>query len=96
MSVICTLTITEKENTVMTGFIAQEVEKAAQKTGYDFDGIVKPKDMTQNNYGISYASFVVPLVKAVQEQQVLIEALQKQNALLLQRLNKVEAVLNKD
>jgi len=49
-----------------SGFIAQEVEKAAVATGYDFSGIIKPKT-EQDHYGLSYESFVVPLVKAVQE-----------------------------
>jgi Chaperone of endosialidase len=60
-----------------TGFIAQEVEKAANATGYDFSGIIKPKT-EQDHYSLSYESFVVPLVKAVQEQQQLIEDLKKQ------------------
>jgi hypothetical protein len=60
-----------------TGFIAQEVEKAAIASGYDFSGIIKPKT-DQDHYSLSYESFVVPLVKAVQEQQKLILDLQKQ------------------
>jgi trimeric autotransporter adhesin len=51
-----------------TGFIAQEVEKAAQRSGYDFDGLKAPKT-DREYYSLSYASFVVPLVKAVQEQE---------------------------
>jgi hypothetical protein len=49
-----------------SGFIAQEVEKAAMASGYNFSGIIKPKT-PQEHYGLSYESFVVPLVKAVQE-----------------------------
>ncbi|HXO74206.1 MAG TPA: hypothetical protein VN824_03225, partial [Puia sp.] len=60
-----------------SGFIAQEVEKAAQSSGYSFSGIVKP-NTAQDHYSLSYESFVVPLVKAVQEQQAQIESLQKQ------------------
>jgi trimeric autotransporter adhesin len=51
-----------------TGFIAQEVEKAAVSSGYDFDGLKVPHS-GKEYYSLSYASFVVPLVKAVQEQQ---------------------------
>ena len=54
-----------------TGFIAQEVEKAAKMTGYDFDGLKAPKT-EKEYYSLSYSSFVVPLVKAVQEQQEMI------------------------
>src|SRR4029078_1202633 len=69
-----------------TGFIAQEVEKAADASGYNFSGIIKPK--TENDhYSLSYESFVVPLVKAVQEQQVLIEKLTK-------KIEKLEELLN--
>jgi hypothetical protein len=54
-----------------TGFIAQEVEAAANASGYDFNGINKP-DGEDEYYTLSYESFVVPLVKAVQEQQRII------------------------
>jgi hypothetical protein len=54
-----------------TGFIAQEVEQAANASGYDFSGIIKPKT-EQDHYSLSYDAFVVPLVKAVQEQQQII------------------------
>ena len=67
-----------------TGFIAQEVEAAAQKTGFDFDGVKTPATDKQY-YSLSYASFVVPLVKAMQEQQQVIDALKKQNELLQQQ-----------
>ena len=51
---------------VHTGFIAQEVEVAANEIGFDFDGVVIPQN-EKDNYGLRYAEFVVPLVKAVQE-----------------------------
>ena len=60
-----------------TGFIAQEVEKAAKDINYDFSGVVAPKSET-DLYSLRYDEFVVPLVKAVQGQQQVIEALQKQ------------------
>jgi hypothetical protein len=60
-----------------SGFIAQEVEKAAITSGYNFSGLVKPKT-ADAYYSLSYESFVVPLVKAVQEQQAQIADLQKQ------------------
>jgi hypothetical protein len=69
--------IAEKEKTIYSGFVAQEVEQVAKETGYDFSGVDKPKN--QNDfYGLRYAEFVVPLVKAVQEQQQLIQSLQSQ------------------
>ena len=60
-----------------TGFIAQEVEQAAIKTGYDFSGIIKPQT-SNDHYSLSYESFVVPLVKAVQEQEKIIDNLKKE------------------
>jgi hypothetical protein len=56
-----------------SGFIAQEVEQAAKATGYDFNGVHVPADAS-DNYSLAYGQFVVPLVKAVQEQQALIDA----------------------
>jgi hypothetical protein len=67
----------EAEAIRRSGFIAQEVEKAANRSGYDFSGIIRPKT-EDDHYSLSYESFVVPLVKAVQEQQKLIADLQKQ------------------
>lgn len=66
---------------VKTGLIAQEVELAALDVGYDFDGVIKPQN-ENDHYRLSYASFVVPLIKAVQEQQAMIEALQKEIEIL--------------
>ena len=57
-----------------SGFIAQDVEQLAKKVGYNFSGVDVPKN-DKDVYGIRYAEFVVPLVKAVQEQQELIEKL---------------------
>lgn len=51
---------------IHTGFIAQEVEQAAGKLHYEFSGVDKPKT-NDDLYGLRYAEFVVPLVKAVQE-----------------------------
>ncbi|HKR04273.1 MAG TPA: tail fiber domain-containing protein [Bacteroidia bacterium] len=56
----------EKSRIRYTGFIAQEVEKAAKETGFDFSGVDAPKN-DRDVYGLRYAEFVVPLVKAVQE-----------------------------
>ena len=55
-----------KEKITYTGFIAQDVEKAADDLGFDFSGVDKPQN-ENSLYGLRYAEFVVPLVKAVQE-----------------------------
>lgn len=69
----------EKAKVRYTGFLAQEVEFAAQASGYDFSGIDTPKE-GHDAYGIRYAEFVVPLVKAIQEQQEIIEGQKKEIA----------------
>ena len=74
---------------VRTGFIAQEVEAAAEKVGFDFDGVSAPENET-DLYGIRYAEFVVPLVKAVQEQQEMIESQQEMIEQLLNRIATLE------
>jgi hypothetical protein len=56
----------EKAAITYTGFIAQEVEQAAKGLGYLFSGVDAPKS-SNDFYGLRYADFVVPLVKAVQE-----------------------------
>jgi trimeric autotransporter adhesin len=51
-----------------SGFLAQEVLQAAKSIGYDFDGIHIPG--SENDiYGLTYDLFVMPLIKAIQEQQ---------------------------
>jgi trimeric autotransporter adhesin len=64
----------QSKNIVHTGFLAQEVAAAAEEVGYDFDGVHIPVD-ANDNYSVSYSQFVVPIVKAIQEQQEQIEAL---------------------
>ncbi|MBK7855503.1 MAG: tail fiber domain-containing protein [Bacteroidetes bacterium] len=56
----------ENDNALHTGFIAQEVEQAANQVGYNFSGVDKPKN-ENDMYGLRYAEFVVPIVKALQE-----------------------------
>lgn len=89
----------EAATIVFNGFIAQEVELTAQSIGYKFNGVDKPKTK-DGLYGLRYAEFVVPLVKAVQEQQQMIEDLkiqittqEKINATLIARLTALESTL---
>jgi len=65
------------EQIVHTGFIAQDVEKAAKTLNYDFSGVDAAKN-DKDLYGLRYADFVVPLVKAVQELSAKNDDLQKQ------------------
>ena len=77
--------IAAREREVLSGFAAQEVEAAAVASGYEFSGVDKPKNANAF-YGLRYGDFVVPLVKAVQEQQQMIVALQQEVAELKQQL----------
>jgi hypothetical protein len=56
----------ESSSIRQSGFIAQEVEQAAQESGYNFNGIHKPAN-ENDNYSIAYSLFVVPIVKGIQE-----------------------------
>ena len=82
-----------KEQIVYTGFIAQEVEAAANSIAYDFSGISTP-DNEDDLYGLSYAEFVVPLIKAMQEQQEMIKALESKNSQLEKSLMILQAEFN--
>ncbi|MGC4101735.1 tail fiber domain-containing protein [Ferruginibacter sp.] len=68
-----------------SGFIAQEVEKVAQETGYNFSGLHTP-DNENDNYSLAYGQFVVPLVKAVQE-------LSDQNELLRKEMDELKQLI---
>jgi len=76
------------------GFIAQDVERIIQQTGFtSFDAVHAPANET-DNYSMGYSEFVVPLVKAVQEQQIQIDALQKENETL--KIINQEFILSND
>jgi hypothetical protein len=82
------------EQKTFTGFVAQEVERTTKQMGYDFDGVNAPRNET-DHYSLSYASFVVPLVKAVQEQQTIIEQQNKKIDTLEKRLAALESRISK-
>jgi len=71
---------------IHSGFIAQEVEQAAKEMGFDFSGVNKPQQ-EGGLYSLRYASFVMPLVKAVQEQQHMVDQLRQGNADLEKQLD---------
>ena len=88
----------EKAKKIYSGFLAQDVEEVAKEVGYDFSGVDKPKS-DKDRYGLRYSAFVVPLVKAVQEQQEIIETQKTELELLKQELKnlskKVDQLENK-
>jgi trimeric autotransporter adhesin len=68
-----------------TGFIAQDVDAAAEKVNYDFSGV----DKSGVIMGLRYSEFVVPLVKAVQE---LSDANDQKDAAIAQLQQQVNAL----
>lgn len=85
------LTTTHKAaQIVQSGFIAQEVESVLKSINYNFSGLVKPQNKN-DNYGLRYGSFVVPLVKAVQEQHELILKQQKDSDDQQLKIEKLES-----
>ena len=66
------------EKEIHTGFLAQDVEKIANELGYHFDGVRAPQN-DKDHYSLAYSQFIMPLVKGMQEQQVIIE---KQNKII--------------
>jgi hypothetical protein len=83
-----------KEKVLQTGFIAQEVENVALELGYDFSGIDKPEN-ENDYYGLRYAEFTVPLVKAVQEQQKMIGSLNEKILQLMEQADHKQLALSK-
>ncbi len=63
---------TTPTNKKAIGFIAQEVEQVVNENNYAFTGVESPQN-EQDHYSIRYSEFVVPLVKAIQEQQQFME-----------------------
>jgi trimeric autotransporter adhesin len=83
--------IAQKGQKRYTGFIAQEVESAAKLANYNFSGLEKPGN-DNSTYGLRYDEFISPMIKALQEQQQILQTLKKQNADMRQ-VNKDEDVL---
>lgn len=77
------------EKIQFSGFLAQEVDAAAQKVGYNFSGV----DKSGTLWGVRYAEFVVPLVKAVQELndslKLNVESLKLENQKLMEEQQKL-------
>ena len=77
---------------VYNGFIAQDVEKAAEKLNYNFSGVDKPESK-DGLYGLRYAEFVVPLVKAVQELSIENEQQKKINTDLQKQIDELKLLM---
>jgi len=65
------------------GLIAQDVKKVMDELGVDFGGYQDHKlNGGQDVLSLGYEEFIAPMIKAIQEQQVMIETLQNRLALL--------------
>jgi hypothetical protein len=82
----------QKGAIVQSGFIAQEVALVCKALGYDFSGVDAPKN-NGDFYGLRYAEFVVPLVKAVQEQNAMLELQAIEIAMLKTQLEALSKTL---
>jgi hypothetical protein len=78
---------------IYNGFIAQDVEKAAQSINYNFSGVDKPQNK-DGLYGLRYGDFVVPLVKAVQELSSQNDSLKSTNSNLQSQLQKQQSEID--
>jgi trimeric autotransporter adhesin len=58
-----------------SGFLAQDVELVVNKCECDFNGVVLPQN-ENDHYSLRYATFVVPLVKSVQQLDAKIQELE--------------------
>jgi len=84
---------TAKQQVVYTGFVAQDVEKAAKELNYDFSGVDAAKS-DKDLYALRYSDFVVPLVKAVQELNKINDKKDEIINDLKTRLQKLEGMMN--
>ncbi|MFD2571268.1 tail fiber domain-containing protein [Spirosoma soli] len=65
----------QEDKIVHSGFIAQDVAKAAKEVGYDFEGVRQEEG---KYYTIGYTLFVMPLVQAVKDLNAEIKELKDQ------------------
>lgn len=77
-----------------TGFLAQDVEAVAREIGYEFSGVDAPKS-EGDRYGLRYAEFVVPLVKAVQELEAENETLKAQQVSLMEEMAELKTLVQR-
>jgi trimeric autotransporter adhesin len=87
-SVLSTIDHSEIKQQRFIGFVAQDVEKAAKECGFEFPGIDIPRN-DHEVYSLRYGDFIMPMVKAIQEQQIMIEA---QNDIINQQKSELEAL----
>lgn len=85
--------LAEKQQQREMGFIAQDLERTCLEQGVEVANLVHSPEGPADNYAIAYGQLVVPLVKAVQEQQVQIEAQQAQIAAQQAQIDELKKLL---
>ncbi len=87
------MTISKSKHTRFVGLLAQEVEEAMKASGYThFTGIDIPKN-EKEVYSLRYVDFMMPIIKAIQEQQKLIENQKQEITMLKAKYEGLEAKL---
>ena len=81
----------EIEKIQFTGFLAQDVDRAAQSIGYDFSGV----DKSGKIMGLRYSDFVVPIVKSVQELSKMIDEKDAKMDELQRQIDELKAMINR-
>ena len=81
---------------VHSGFMAQQVARVCKQLGYDFDAVHTPDpDNDTDTYSLCYPMFTVPVAKAIQEQQALIQQLKDQQTALQNAHREVEQAIRR-
>lgn len=78
-SIVSKIDHSEAEKEIRIGFVAQEVEKAAKESGFNFPGIDVPRN-EQEVYTLRYVDFIMPMVKAIQELSATVDSLKNELA----------------
>lgn len=92
-SLIALIDHSDSKKKKFIGFLAQEVEQAALDCGFDFPGLDIPNN-EKEVYSLRYTDFIMPLVKAIQEQQIIIENLKTENKKLSSKMDMFEEKIN--
>lgn len=92
-SVVNKMDFSETEKEIRIGFIAQEVEKAAKESGFNFPGIDVPRN-DKEVYTLRYVDFIMPMIKGMQEQQTMIDSLKTSTASLKDYMNQQDSVIS--
>jgi hypothetical protein len=81
---------------IHSGFLAQDIEKICQEVNYDFDGLHVPNSTNKtDHYSLAYSQFIMPMIKAMQEQQDIIEQQGEQIKNLENEKNVLQSLINK-